>query len=165
VKKTAACAASAGASAVVLSAAGSGIDPLSVVRALVSGAALGAVAVYDLYERRIPNRLLLPATAACAAFTSVSAIPFGGAVTAAVVVAVLVSVALTKPEALCMGDAKLVLLIAVAYPARAAWAVMLGLGCAALAGVVVSLLRCEPIGLARVPLAPFLAAATVAVLL
>src|SRR5581483_8400147 len=121
----------------------------------VVGAALGAVAVYDLYERRIPNRIVLPATAACATMTSVSAIPFRAAVTAGVVVITLASVAISKPAALGMGDAKLALLIAVAFPSRAALAVILGLGCAGLAGIVAGRRRREAIGQARVALAPF----------
>ena len=155
-----------GACILIAATAHSGTDPLSLIRSLVAGAALGAIAVYDVYERRIPNRLVLPATAACTAITGLSSgIPIAAAVAAAVVVLTLAAIALAKPGALGMGDAKLALLIAVAFPSRAALAVILGLGGAGVVGIAVGRRRSQLVREARVALAPFLAAATVAVLL
>jgi hypothetical protein len=44
-----------------------GLGTLEAAKLAILGAALGQLAVYDLLERRIPNRIVLPAAAACAA--------------------------------------------------------------------------------------------------
>ena len=43
-----------------------GSSALALVRLAVFGAAVGAVALVDLREHRIPNRIVLPAAAVCA---------------------------------------------------------------------------------------------------
>ena len=46
-----------------------GFDLIVLVRLAILGAALGPLVGYDLRERRVPNRIVLPATVACAALT------------------------------------------------------------------------------------------------
>jgi hypothetical protein len=48
--------------------------PLTLVRLTLLGAALGAVVESDLFERRIPNRIVVPAAFACAAMWAASGI-------------------------------------------------------------------------------------------
>jgi hypothetical protein len=49
----------------LLAQAGSEAGPLALARLSISGAAIAAAAVYDLRERRVPNRLTLPAATLC----------------------------------------------------------------------------------------------------
>jgi leader peptidase (prepilin peptidase)/N-methyltransferase len=137
---------------------------ISLASALVSAAALGALAAYDLRERRIPNRIVLPATAVCAAFDGFIPITASEVIPAVAVTVALVGVALARPTALGMGDAKLALLVTTAFPAHAAVALILGLFLAAAGGVLVARHRRKPINHAPIALAPFIAAATALVL-
>ena len=64
-----------------------GLDPLAFARVAVLGAALGVIVRDDLREHRIPNRVVLPATIACATLSligglHVSSLIGGGAVLA-----------------------------------------------------------------------------------
>src|SRR5439155_20710339 len=60
-------AAAAGAMTFALCAVVLHLSPLALVRLTLLGAALGAVVESDLDERRIPNRIVVPTAAACAA--------------------------------------------------------------------------------------------------
>src|SRR4051812_46213350 len=100
-------AAGAGAAAFALCAAVLRAGPLTLGRLALLGAALGAVLESDLAERRIPNRIVIPAAAACAAAWAVSGIALFAFVEGLVLVAALLALSLARPEALGMGDVKL----------------------------------------------------------
>jgi leader peptidase (prepilin peptidase)/N-methyltransferase len=128
---------------------------------------LVAVSVTDVRERVIPNRLLLGAVTAWAA----GAVTFGqtGAVehiAAAVLISLpLLVAALLKPEGMGMGDVKLVAVIGLFLGWQAWPALLVGLALAGMTGVMVSLGRRQAPSETSLPLAPFLAAGTVPVLL
>jgi len=130
------------------------------LRFLVLGAALGVAVISDIRERRIPNRIVLPAAAACAGVDGLTSATTGLFPAVAMVLA-LSALAFAKPSALGMGDIKLALLIALAIPARAVWALVVGLLLAVAAGTAWAAIRSESPLHTRVALAPFLAAATV----
>src|SRR6266511_3919200 len=67
-------AAAAGAASFALCAGLLRQPPLALVRLTLLGAALGAVVESDLLERRIPNRIVVPAAFACAAAWAASGI-------------------------------------------------------------------------------------------
>jgi Flp pilus assembly protein protease CpaA len=157
--------ASLGVSVLAAATVRSGSQSLFLASALVGAFALGALVTYDLHERRIPNRIVLSATAACTAIDGFVRIAPGALVTATAVTAALLGVALSRPTALGMGDARLALLITAAFPTRAGPALILGLGLAATGGCLIARRRGEPIQHTSIPLAPFMAAATVLVLL
>lgn len=140
-------------------------DPVTLARLGVLGSALAAAAVFDLVERRIPNRLLLPAGAGCCALTLAGGGAGADLAVPLAVVVCLVAVSLAQPQALGMGDAKLALLIALGLDGHATDALMLGLFCAALAGAVVLLREGRAAGGRSLPLAPFLATGSLLALL
>src|SRR5206468_868307 len=61
--------AAVGAMALAFAAIASGDDASTVARLGVCGGALGVAAVVDLAQHRVPNRIVLPAAAACAALS------------------------------------------------------------------------------------------------
>jgi leader peptidase (prepilin peptidase)/N-methyltransferase len=133
-----------------------GADALTLARLALLGAALAAVAVYDLAERRIPNRLVLPAAAGCAAITLAAGA--GLALLAGfVVVVALLAVSLARPRALGMGDVKLALLIVSGLDGDALRALAFGLVFAALAALALLARDGRAAWRASLPLAPFLA--------
>jgi leader peptidase (prepilin peptidase)/N-methyltransferase len=135
-----------------------GASDLTLARLAAVGAALAAAAVIDLREHRIPNRIVLPASAACA--------PLAGPATlrhslgALAIVAVLLLLAVAQPAALGMGDVKQALLIAVALGAAAVPALLIGFGMAAAVGGTLVLGHGRSALATALPLAPFLAAGT-----
>jgi leader peptidase (prepilin peptidase) / N-methyltransferase len=155
------------AGAVVLAAAivRSGTHSPTFASAVVAGLAIGALVTYDLHERRIPNRIVLSATTACAGIDAFVHIATGALITAVAVSTALLGIALSRPTAMGMGDAKLALLIAAAFPTHAAPALVLGLGFAAIVGILIAASRGEPMQRISIPLAPFMAVATALVLL
>jgi len=119
-----------------------GAHGVALPRLALFGAALGVIALIDLREHRIPNRIVLPATA------------------------ILLLLAFAQPAALGMGDVKQGLLIAVALGAAATSALLLGFALAALVGVALTIRRGRRALATALPLAPFLAAgATIALAL
>lgn len=131
-------------------------SPLVMVQLAVVGAALASAAAVDVAQRRVPNRLVVPATAACAALAAAagsSARAFLGGVA---IVAVLAAIALARPAAFGMGDVKLALLVAVALGGRATPALLLALLLAALAGLALVCVRGRPVLTSAIPLAPFI---------
>lgn len=142
-----------------------GASPLTCIRLGVLGGALAAAAVYDLRERRVPNRIVLPASVACAALTLAAGAHTALLAGIAVVIALTV-VSLARPDALGMGDAKLALLIVLGLDGRALVAIAVGLAIAALAGLALVACRGRSAWRGSLPLAPFLVAgALVAVML
>jgi leader peptidase (prepilin peptidase)/N-methyltransferase len=129
---------------------------LALARLTVLGFALFAAASFDLAQRRIPNRIVLPAAVACAALTLAAGAPLSLLVGLATVVFLLM-VSLRWPAALGMGDVKLALLVVLGLDGAALRALMLGVALAALAGSLLVLLRGRNAWKAALPLAPFLA--------
>lgn len=134
-----------------------GADPLAVARLTVLGAALLSAAYFDLTERRIPNRIVLPAAAICAALTLAAGAPLS-LLAGVVTVVLLLIVSLRWPAALGMGDVKLALLLVLGLDGDALRALTLGLVLAAIAGCALLLRRGRRVWRASLPLAPFLAA-------
>jgi leader peptidase (prepilin peptidase) / N-methyltransferase len=130
---------------------------LTLTRLVVLGAALAAAALYDLAQRRIPNRLVLPAAGVCAALTLATGAPLSLLAGLALVV-LLLTVSLCWPSALGMGDVKLALLLVLGLDGSALRALAIGLALAALAGCALLVRRGRTAWRASLPLAPFLAA-------
>jgi leader peptidase (prepilin peptidase)/N-methyltransferase len=151
--------------ATALPLAGAGTDPVVVARLSLCGAALGAIAAVDLAEHRIPNRLVLPAAAACAALSIIAGMPAAALLTGLAIVGVLLLVALARPAALGMGDVKLALLVVVGLDGETSQALAAGLILAALAGLL-AIARCgRAAGRNALPLAPFVALGSLLALL
>lgn len=130
---------------------------LALVRLTVLGAALFAVAFFDFAQRRIPNRIVLPAAATCAALTLAAGAPLSLLAGLATIVALLI-VSLRWPAALGMGDVKLALVLVLGLDGDALRALALGLVLAALAGFALVIRRGRTAWRTALPMAPFLAA-------
>jgi leader peptidase (prepilin peptidase)/N-methyltransferase len=138
---------------------------LTLVRLTVLGAALGAVVESDLVERRIPNRIVVPAALVCAAATLGSEAASFALAEGLALALVLLLLSLLRADALGMGDVKLALLLVVALDGRSAFALIAGLALAASFGVLLLLRYGRAGAQRRLPLAPFFAAgALIAVL-
>jgi leader peptidase (prepilin peptidase)/N-methyltransferase len=154
-----------GSASLVFVAVTAGVAAVALARLAVLGAALGAVVDSDLAERRIPNRITMPATAVCAAASAVAGIAPFALIEGLVLVAVLLALDLVQPESIGMGDVKLALLLVVGLDGRGWLALLVALALAAGFGILV-LLRHGRAGARRqLPLAPFFAAGAVIVLL
>lgn len=102
----------AGASILLAASARVTLGPLVLARLAILGGALGLLALHDVHEHRIPNRIVLPAAGTCAALSLAEGIHrSAGLYAAAALVAVLLAVSLAAPAMLGMGDVKLALLI------------------------------------------------------
>jgi leader peptidase (prepilin peptidase) / N-methyltransferase len=132
-------------------------SPLTLTRLAVLGAALAAASLYDLTQRRIPNRIVLPAASACAALTLTAGAPLSLLAGLATVL-LLLAVGLRWPAALGMGDVKLALLLVLGLDGSALRALALGLALAALAGCALVARHGRTALKASLPLAPFIAA-------
>ncbi len=134
------------------------LSPLALGRLALLGAALGAVVESDLAERRIPNRIVIPAAAACTAAWAASGIELFALVDGVVLVAVLLALSFFRPDALGMGDVKLALLLVLGLDGRGVLALLVSLALAAGFGLLL-LLRHGRAGVShQLPLAPFFAA-------
>lgn len=141
-------------------------DPLVLVRLAVLGGALGSLALYDLRERRIPNRIVLPAAIICAALSLAAGIhPSTGLLAAGGLVVALLAVSLAAPATLGMGDVKLALLILCALGSLATTALILSFELYALAGVLLLARQGRSVLGSTLPLAPLTAAGCVIALL
>lgn len=137
---------------------------LTLARLGLCGAALSIAAATDIVERRIPNRVVVPAALACGGLTLVAGA--GAAVLWGLAFpALFLAVSLARPAALGMGDVKLTLLIALGLDGHAAQALMLGIVLAACAGVLLLLGRGRAAWRQSLPLAPFLATGALVALL
>jgi DNA-binding SARP family transcriptional activator/Flp pilus assembly protein protease CpaA len=130
---------------------------LTLARLVVLGAALAAAALYDLAQRRIPNRLVIPAAGVCAALTLAAGAPLSLLAGLALVMHLL-TVSLCWPSALGMGDVKLALLLVLGLDGSALRALAIGLAFAALAGCALLARQGRTAWRASLPLAPFIAA-------
>lgn len=142
------------------------MTPITPVAALLLTVTLSVATLTDLRARRIPNRL----TAAAGALGLALAAADGtaelvNAVAAALTVASpLLAVSLIRPQGIGMGDVKLVAVLGV-YLGWAAWPTLLiALALAGLTGVLLALgTRTRP-SQTTLPLAPFIAAGSLPVL-
>jgi leader peptidase (prepilin peptidase)/N-methyltransferase len=141
-----------------------GTNPLTIARLTVLGSALAATAIYDFTQHRIPNRITIPATAACAALTLAAGAPLS-LLAGLAVIALLLIVSLRWPAALGMGDVKLALLLVLGLDGDALRALALGLALAALAGCALVIRRGRTSWKTALPLAPFLAAGALLVVI
>jgi leader peptidase (prepilin peptidase)/N-methyltransferase len=132
-----------------------GLSPLAAIRLAIFGAALGQVALVDLHERRIPNRIVLPATAICTTLLIVNGTPIStGLLRSSALVVLLLAVSLVKPVALGMGDVKLALLLLAALGSLASTALLLTFELYALLAIVLFLRRGRSVLGSTLPLAP-----------
>lgn len=156
------------AGALVLSLAGARFtrDPLVLGRLTILGGALGQLALYDLRERRIPNRIVLPATALCAALSLADGIhPSTSLLVAAVLVVLALASSLAWPAALGMGDVKLALLLLCALGGLASAALLLTLELYALLALFLLIRRGRAAFHTTLPLAPITVAGCLIALL
>jgi leader peptidase (prepilin peptidase) / N-methyltransferase len=158
-------AAAAGATTVTLCALLPHLDPLAFARLALLGAALGALADSDLTERRIPNRIIVPAAAACAALTVAAGTASFALVEGLVLVVALLAFSLARHEALGMGDVKLALLLVLGLDGRAPLALLIALALAGGFGLLLIVRHGRAAGTRHLPLAPFFAAGTLLALL
>ena len=133
-------------------------SPMTLGRLALLGAALGAVLESDLSERRIPNGIVIPAGAACAAAWAVSGIALFALVEGLVLVAVLLALSLVRPEALGMGDVKIALLLVLGLDGRGAVALLVALALAAGFAALLFFRFGRAAASRALPLAPFFAA-------
>ena len=129
--------------------------PPALARLAVLGAALVSAAFFDLAQRRIPNRIVLPAAAVCAALTLADGAPLSLLAGLATILVLLI-VSLRWPAALGMGDVKLALLLVLGLDGDALRALALGLVLAALAGVALVIRQGRTAWRTSLPMAPFL---------
>jgi leader peptidase (prepilin peptidase)/N-methyltransferase len=141
--------------------------PLMLARLALLGGALGVVVLYDLREHRIPNRVVLPAMAACIVLSLGEGVhPNTGLCLGAAFVALMLTASLVAPALLGMGDVKLALLILCALGGFASLALLIGFELYALVGVALVIRRGRAALGTALPLAPMLAASClIAVLL
>jgi leader peptidase (prepilin peptidase)/N-methyltransferase len=142
-----------------------GLGALALARLAVLGGALGILVLYDLRERRIPNRVVGPAILACSALSIIEGVRTGGLVAGAVLVAVILSVALARPTWVGMGDAKLALLLLVGLHGATPLALLLSIELAAVIALAVALRRGRIALSVSLPAAPFMAAGSLLALL
>jgi leader peptidase (prepilin peptidase) / N-methyltransferase len=129
--------------------------------------ALLVVSVVDIRTRRIPNRIVLPA-AIIVLFAHVAVAPERALEWIAASLGafgLLLMLALLYPGGLGMGDVKLALLLGAALGWAVASALAIGLVAAALAGVAMIVFGGWSARKATLPLGPFLAFGSLAVLL
>jgi leader peptidase (prepilin peptidase) / N-methyltransferase len=131
--------------------------PLALVRLVLLGAALGALVETDLFERRIPNRIVTPVAAACAAAWAASGITLSALVEGLVLVGGLLALSLLRPEALGMGDVKLALMLVFGLDGRGAVALFIALALAAGFGLLLFFRFGRGAASRALPLAPFFA--------
>jgi leader peptidase (prepilin peptidase) / N-methyltransferase len=142
-----------------------GAEGGDLARLLILGTALGALVAIDLAEHRIPNRIVVPASLACAGLIAAGGVHPGQLVAGLVVVLLLLGLSLIWPASFGMGDVKLALLLVVGLGGIAALALLLGLSLAALFGGLL-ILRYGRSAISRsLPLAPFLTSGAVVVVL
>jgi leader peptidase (prepilin peptidase)/N-methyltransferase len=122
----------------------------------LTGATLAAAAAWDLAERRIPNRLTVPVALTLLALLAATDAKPGGLAGGLAASGVLFGLALVRPAALGMGDAKLALVLALGLSDKA----LVGLASGVLLAAIFAagrIARSSGAGAVAVPLGPFLA--------
>lgn len=127
---------------------------MTIAAAAVFAAALLAIAVVDVRERRVPNRIVLPAAAVVLVLRTLGDASPEWALAALAAFAFMLVPALVYPAGLGMGDAKLMLLLGAMLGRDVLAALVVGLVAAALPSLVLLLAGRRGTTL---PLAPFLA--------
>jgi leader peptidase (prepilin peptidase)/N-methyltransferase len=133
-----------------------GVGDGELARVSLLGAALGLLAYVDLTEHRIPNRIVVPASAACAALLFAEQVSVQRMLPSIIVVALLLMVSLVWPASFGMGDVKLALLIVLGLGELAMRGLALGLLLAAAFGALLLLRHGRAAAARSLPLAPFL---------
>jgi leader peptidase (prepilin peptidase)/N-methyltransferase len=133
-----------------------GADGIELARLVTLGVALGAVIANDIAEHRIPNRIVIPATCACAAALTIEAVPPQRLLSGLALVALMLGLSLVQPASFGMGDVKLALLVVLGLGGLATQALVLGLTLAAAFGVALTLRYGRVAARRSLPLAPFL---------
>jgi leader peptidase (prepilin peptidase)/N-methyltransferase len=157
--------AAAGALVLLLVGAKLELDALALARFAILGAALSQLVQYDLREHRIPNRIVLPASAICAALSLLDGVRAGSLLTGGILLALLLGVSLARPAVLGMGDVKLALLILCALHGAAPRALILAIELYAFIAVLLIVRRGRAAFRIALPLAPFMAAGSLLALL
>jgi leader peptidase (prepilin peptidase) / N-methyltransferase len=133
------------------------VGSAGIARLVISGAALGAATSFDLSERRIPNRLTMPAALALLVLWLITGAKPGRIAAGLLVAGALLVIGLIKPHAIGMGDGKLALVVAFGLTDKALIALASGM---LLAAIFAAALRLRQGGQARkstLPLGPFVA--------
>ncbi len=138
---------------------------LVLVRLGICGATLATVSVIDIAEQRIPNRLVLPATFACACLSVISGVSASVLLEGAALVLILALVSFARPRALGMGDVKLALLVVVGLDGSAAQALLFGVLLATIGGLATIARFGVSVRRSSLPLAPFIAVGSLLALL
>lgn len=139
---------------------------MSLLPAAVLVVTLVVVSATDLKRRVIPNRVLLPAAAVgvtASALTGPEALLSDLAAAAAISLP-LFAASLIRPDGMGMGDAKLVAVLGLFLGWQALPALLIGLVLAGMTGVMIALGRRMPPSRTALPLAPFLAAGALPVM-
>lgn len=154
-----------GAAAFVAAGVALDLPALELARLSIFGVALGGAVAVDLAERRIPNRLVLPAAAVCPALGVAAGVRFEDLAAGVALVAFLLVCALWRPDSFGMGDVKLALLVVLGLNGDAAQGLLFGLALAALLGALIIIRYGRAAGRRALPLAPFVAAGALVALL
>ncbi|HWQ24763.1 MAG TPA: prepilin peptidase [Gaiellaceae bacterium] len=149
--------------ALVFLAAGLRLDTGSaeLARLAVLGSALGAIAAIDLAQHRVPNRIVMPASLACAGLLAAEDVDPERVLGGLGLVALMLGLGLVWPASFGMGDVKLALLLVLGLPGLAAQALLLGLVLAAAFGALLVVRRGRAATHEALPLAPFLSCGAV----
>jgi leader peptidase (prepilin peptidase)/N-methyltransferase len=126
---------------------------VTVAAAAVFVAAILAIAAVDLRERRVPNRIVLPAAAAVLVLHTLGNRSPEWAIAAAAAFAGMLVPALVYPAGLGMGDVKLALLLGAMLGRDVLIALLIGFAAAAVPSLVLVVTGRRR---ATIPLAPFL---------
>lgn len=164
-KPAPAIAAAAGALTLLLFGVRLGLDPVALARLAVLGGALGLIVRDDLREHRIPNRVVLPATLACAVLSVLDGLRASSLIGGGVLLVPLFAVALARPAWIGMGDVKLALLMLCGLHSATPRALLFAVELAAVIAVLLALRHRQLALRVALPMAPFMAAGCVLALL
>jgi Flp pilus assembly protein protease CpaA len=142
-----------------------GRDSLTLVRLAILGAALGVCVRDDLHERRIPNRIVLPAALACSALSLLDGLRASTLLGGFLLLVLLLGLGLTRPGWIGMGDVKLLLLMLCGLHGATPQALVFAVGLAALIAGLLTIWRGREALRLALPLAPFLACGSLLALL
>ena len=140
-------------------------DGAGLARVSILGAALGALAYIDVADHRIPNRIVIPASAGCAVLLFADRPSLQRLLPSLVLVAFMLALSFASPASFGMGDVKLALLVVLGLGDVATRALVLGLVLAAVFGAMLLLRFGRSAAAQSLPLAPFLATGAAVVVL
>ncbi len=137
------------------------LDPIALARLAVLGAALGVIVRDDLREHRIPNRVVLPATIACATLSLLDGLRVSSLIGGGALLVLLFGTALARPAWIGMGDVKLALLMLCGLHGATPRALLFAVELAAVIAVLLALRHRQMALRVALPMAPFMAAGCV----